>query len=281
MPNGITLVLGGMGIKGAASIGVLQSMHDHDVKIKRIVATGISALVGAQFSLDRDLDALTDYFVRFFTENHRYLWGLERLSGSTRHRTRRIADSVSYFLRESLYCRANLNRISVLSWDIIERDLKAFFGEVEPSDLRVPVTVSAIDLAQGREVLLDEGNFADRLKAGIAFPGLFPPVNVAGREIIGSTLYCELPIDSLSEAERPIVAVDIPRSPSNQRPASALEVVAQMDELRGVAIKRKLLTKADRVFSLDELKGFQWGNYDQVPLMISRARQGMDRLLEG
>ena len=81
MAKGVTLVLGGVGVKGVANIGTLQSLHEHKVKINNIVATGISALIGAQFALNRDLGLLTEHFVRFFTENHRYLWGLEQLGG--------------------------------------------------------------------------------------------------------------------------------------------------------------------------------------------------------
>ena len=53
MSEPITLVLGGTGIKGIASIGVLQSFHNHSIKIKKIIAAGISAPVSAQFALGK------------------------------------------------------------------------------------------------------------------------------------------------------------------------------------------------------------------------------------
>ena len=40
MSKPITLVLGGTGIKGIANIGVLQSLHNHGIKIKKIIAAG-------------------------------------------------------------------------------------------------------------------------------------------------------------------------------------------------------------------------------------------------
>ena len=43
MSKPITLVLGGTGVKGVANIGVLQSLHNHGIKIKKIIAAGISA----------------------------------------------------------------------------------------------------------------------------------------------------------------------------------------------------------------------------------------------
>jgi len=54
MPKSVTLVLGGIGARGTASIGVLQSMREHKIKVKRIVASGISSIIAAQFALGRD-----------------------------------------------------------------------------------------------------------------------------------------------------------------------------------------------------------------------------------
>ena len=54
MSEPITLLLGGTGIKGIASIGVLQSMRKNRVKIKKIIAAGISSPIIAQYALGDD-----------------------------------------------------------------------------------------------------------------------------------------------------------------------------------------------------------------------------------
>jgi len=272
-------VLGGLGIKGAANIGALQSLCQHKVKIKKIVAAGVSSLAGAQFALERDLNLVTDNLVRFFAEHERYLWGLEELGGLLWSRRRRAVGSFSYFLRERLFCKANLKRLNILSWDLVEGELEKHFGDIAAYQLKVPLAVSAIDLRRGKETLLEEEKLVERLKAGIAFPGLFPPVRIGERELVSSSLYCELPLGSLTEADRPIVAIDIPSALSVQRPRSLIEVIAHVDELRGAAIKQKFLSKADKVFCLEVVKGFWWGSYRQTPQLVSRAREEMDRLL--
>ena len=279
MAKGITLVLGGLGVKGIANIGVLQALVEHRVKIKRIVAAGIGTLVGAQFALGRELEPLTEYFVRFFTENDRYLWGLEQFAGVVRSRKRRVVDSFNYFLRERLFCQANLKRISIMPWEVVEADIDNVLADASPSDLKLPLAVSAIDLKRKTEVLLKDGDLKERLKAGIAFPGLFPPVHIGDRELVSSTLYCEVPLGMVGKTKRPIVAVDIPSELSMHTPGSVIEIMAQMDEVRGAAIKEKLLSKADIVFTLEGLRKFRWGSYKQIPQLISRARGEMDRLL--
>ena len=76
MSRGIILVLGGLGVKGMANIGTLKALCDHHVKIEKVITSGISSLIGAQFALGKNLDLLTEYFMHFFDENERYLWGL-------------------------------------------------------------------------------------------------------------------------------------------------------------------------------------------------------------
>ena len=280
MSKGITLVLGGLGVKGIANIGTLQSLCNHQVKIDKVVASGISSLIGSQFALGRNLDLLIENFIRFFDENERYLWGLEQLSGLTRKRNRRVVSSLSYFLRERLFCKENVKRISILPWDLVQADLEAFFGNNTFSEMKVPLAVSAIDLNRGKEVLIEQGNLIESLKAGIAFPGLFPPVHIADQELVSSTLYCELPLSSIVKARQRIIAVDIPSDLSVERPYSLLEIISQMDEVRTAAIKQKLLSKADHIFRLEKLKRFKWGSYRQIPQLISLARDNMNELLE-
>jgi len=280
MHDGVTLVVGGMGLRGIANIGALQAVREHPMRIERIVATGLGSLAAAQFSLGRDMNALTDYLLRFFAENRRKVWGLEESSEGPVTRRRRIASGLSYFLRERTFCRTNLKRLSILEWDFVEGALDELFGGVKPQDLKIPLAVSAIDLDQGKEVLLEGEGLTERLKAGIAFPGLFPPVRIGQRSLVSGAFFCELPLGTFTEADAPIVAIDLPYHPRSERPANVIETLARMDELRGRAIKRKLLEKADTVYTLEGVTGSRWGGYRQIPWQIATARREMETLLE-
>ena len=280
MARGIVLVLGGLGLKGVANIGILQSLRKHNVRIDKIVTSGMSSVVGAQFALGRDLDVLTEHLVRFFDDNERYLWGLEQFSGVIRSQRRRIVNSFSYFLRRRLFCRENMKRTSILSWEFVESRIESLFGNNTFSDLKVPLAVSAIDISSSTEILIEHGDLVEGLKAGIAFTGLFPPVRIADRELVSSILYCESPLGTLVKSLRPIVVIDISNVLFAKRPRSLLEIIAHADEVRTVAIKQRSLNKADRVFHLESLSQFRWGNYRQIPQLVSMARGNMDTLLD-
>jgi len=280
MSEGITLVLGGLGIKGVSSIGILQSIRDHNIKVKRIVATGIGSIAGAQYALGNNLSALTDYLVNFFTENHKNLWGLEYFGGVLQTRRKGVLESFNYFLRERLYCQANLTRISILPWDIIDNFFQELFGNHTFEELGIPLTISTIDLVAGNEYLIKSGLLAEKLKAGIAFPGLFSPVDICNHKLVSSTLFCELPLDSLQDEDQPIVAFDIPIIDTKRVPESLIELIAITDDIRANEIKKHLLCKASHVFTLQSLRRFRWGNYKQIPHLIDYARQNTDTLLE-
>ena len=280
MSKAITIVLGGIGIKGIASIGVLQSLHSRGVKIKKIIAAGISAPVSAQFALGKDPDTLTDEFTRFFEENSRSLWGLEHLSGLLQSPRHRVVGSFSYFLRERTYCQGNFQNDSVLSWQIVEPQITRLFGNYSFSDLKIPLAVSVIDLKQGKNILVRQGKLNDCLKASMAFPGILPPVSVGDMELISSTVYCDLPLDNIAKNDAPVLTIELPISFVGGNPRTLLEVISIVDDISSRAIKEKLLVNTDYLFRLEGMEKFRWGDYHQIPEIAKQARNETDRLLE-
>jgi len=276
MDNGITLVLGGIGVRGIANIGVLKVLRTREVRVKRIVATGINAIIGAHFGLGRDLDELADRIGRFFSNNHRYLWGLERLSGIPKGARRWPVGSIDYFLRQRLFCEVNMRKTSILPGEMVKHSLEALFGEKTTDDLKISVSIGAIDLDRQKEVLLSTGRLTELVRVGISFPGLFPPVKIGGKEYISSVLYCELPLGQLTPQDAPVLAIDLPHTAGTPRPKSLFEILARTDEVRSQVIKKRLLSRADMTIRLESIRSFSWGNYRRIPQLIARAQQELE-----
>jgi len=280
MSEPITLVLGGTGVKGIASIGVLQSLHSHGIKIKKIIAAGISAPISAQFALEKGPDTMIYEFTRFFKDNYSSLWGLEQHSGLLQGRRLRVGDSFSYFLRERTYCQANFQNNSVLSWQILEPQIAKIFGENAFSDLKIPLAVSVIDLKQGKNILMQEGKLHDCMKASMAFPGILPPVSVGDVELVSSTIYCDLPLDNITKNDAPVLTVDLPMPFVRSNPRTLLEIISIVDDISSRAIKEKLLANTDYLFRLEGMEKFRWGDYHQIPDIVEQALIETDALLE-
>ena len=279
--SGITLALGGIGIRGALNIGLLQAIAEAKIPIKKVVATGISTMIGAHFALGRDPGELLPRITQFLEENRRSMWEIEQLGGLTAGEKRMAARSMSYFLRESLFCRANLTRMGVFSWELVEANLSQAFGASTLSDLKIPFAVSVVDIARGEETLLSEGSIVDLVRAGIAFPGLFPPVEIRGHRYVSSATYCGLLLVSLNDADRPILAVLYPERREARRPRSMIEVLARVDEIRGNVLTQQILSKADRVIRLRAPGGSNWSSFRRLERAIPLVRQACMEEISG
>ena len=113
--DGVTLVLGGIGIKGLANFGTLRAFHEQGILIKKIISNGLSSLAAAQYSLNIDPVPLLKRISRFFISHRKELWGLERIGGISDEDGGPFLGGISYFLRARLFCRSNMRRSSVLS----------------------------------------------------------------------------------------------------------------------------------------------------------------------
>lgn len=271
--NGITLALGGVGTRGVLNIGLLQAITERKIPIKRIVATGISAMIGAYFALGRDPSEVILRIIQFFETNRRLMWQVEQLGGLTAGEQRMAARNISYFLRESLFCRANLRRMGVFSWDLVETNIVQVFSDHTDQDLVTPLFISVIDIENGKEVLLNKGSIVDLVKVGVAFPGLFPPVKIDGTRYVSSATYCALPLFSLTDADRPVVALSWPERREVRRPRSIIEVLARVDEIRGNVFTQHLLPKVDRVIELSPTGGSNWSSFRRLDKAIPLVKE--------
>lgn len=274
--KGITLALGGIGIHGALNVGLLQALQETRIPIKRIVATGVSAMIGAHFALGRDPSEVVPRITRFFEENRHMMWEIEQMGGLSGGDKRMAARSMSYFLRESLFCRSNMRRMGVFSWELVEDNLQQAYADRTTQDLKVPLSVSVIDIDSGEEKLLADGSVLDLIKAGIAFPGLFPPVQIAGRRYVSSATYCTLPLSSLSDTDRPIVTLSFPQRQEIRRPRSMIEVLSRVDEIRGNALTQRLLDKANLVIKSDRIGESNWNSFRRLDRAIPLVKEACE-----
>jgi len=272
----ITLVLGGIGIKGVANFGVLRAFREHNIPVRKIVSTGISSVAALQHSTGMDPFSLVKSITRFFIRYEKELWGLGKIGGIEEGMETR---GFSYFLRARLFCRSNIRRVSILTWDKLDSILKEYFENIEVNGSGVTVAVSAIDLDNDREVLLEKEKAIERLRVSLSFPGILPPVEIDGKRYINSSLYCELPLGAISDNDRPVVAIDIPGKIQRPRIRSLIDVMSYADETRSFAMKEIMLKKADHIITLNGIKGFHWGDFLHMPKLVQQAYRETGELI--
>ncbi len=178
----IGLVLGGGGSRGLAHIGVLKVLQREQIPIDFIVATSMGGIVGVLFSLGFTPAEITEGMEKTMKLNYppgNTLRNVELIS--SRARQRRLGEQLSPVLAGKTF-----------------------------ADLKIPVTLMAVDMVSGKEVTLTRGPLIPALLATSAIPGVFPPVYMNGLQLADGGV-----IDSLAthvavkQGADKIIAVDV------------------------------------------------------------------------
>lgn len=214
----IGVVLGAGSARGWAHIGVLRALEQAGIRPQIICGASIGALVGAVHA-NGGLDALEDWVLGL---TWRKVLGFFDLSFN------------GGFLKGAKlidYLRDNLLETAI-------------------EDLRLPFGAVATDLRSGREVWLREGRAAEVVRASIALPGLFTPVEHEGRLLVDGALVNPVPV-SLCRAMGAdfVIAVDLGsnnagryvKSRAGDREPGMLEVLAESLNIMQVRITRSRL----------------------------------------
>jgi len=178
----IGLCLGGGGARGFAHIGVLRALAERGLEVSAIAGCSMGGLVGALLAAGLSPEEMRERFLK-----------IEPLS---------ILD----------YARGG----GLIGHKGVDRQIEAHLPE-DFSDLSVPLAVTAVDVQEGKLVILRNGKLLPALRATSALPGIFTPVHHEGRVLVDGGLLSNLPIDVVGTLTLdPVVAVDV-GSPPNRR----------------------------------------------------------------
>ena len=178
----IGLVLGGGGARGYAHIGVLRAIEERGLKVEAIAGCSMGGIIGALHAAGFSADEIKELFEGLDLIgllDRSGMGGLIGGKGVTRH---------------------------------LEKHLPATF-----EDLKIPLSVTAVDVQRGRLIVLNRGKLMPALRATSALPGIFAAVKHTGRILIDGSLLNNLPVDVIRTMTlAPVVAVDT-SAPANRQ----------------------------------------------------------------
>ncbi len=142
---GITLALGGGGVKGYAHLGVLTVLEEAGIPIRAVAGTSIGAWVGGLYAAGKPPGEILEWFRSLPPDLIRH---------------RRAQDLPAH-------------------WGLggFEQAFRDFLHPLERiEETPKPFGAAAVDLNTGRTVYLTRGPLVPALLASAALPGVFPPV---------------------------------------------------------------------------------------------------------
>jgi len=179
----VGLVLSGGGAKGLAHIGVLKVIEKAGIHIDYIAGTSMGAIIGGLYAMGYPADTI-EKIIR--NED----WNL-LLEDKPRRRQLSIdekEDQDKYFVAFPVSARKiKLPSGVVLGQNIFNLLSKLSFpviGIEDFSKFNTPFFCNACDLITGESVLLEKGYLPDAMRASMAIPTIFTPVEIDGHLFI-------------------------------------------------------------------------------------------------
>lgn len=206
----VALVLGGGGAKGAALVGVLKYVEQAGLPIDMIVGTSIGSIVGGLYSVgyrSAQMDTL-------FRSQQWHDLLTDRNEAQSRHFLSR-KNGVQYLMGIPIGRQDTLrySRRGLMMGDSIVAFLDSLIGvgdSVSFDSLPIPFRCVAVDAKTMTEVVADGGNLPMAMRASMAIPVAFKPVQVDSMVLVDGGVLNNLPVDVAKRMGADfVVAIDL------------------------------------------------------------------------
>ncbi|MCX6227474.1 MAG: patatin-like phospholipase family protein [Bacteroidia bacterium] len=207
----VGLVLSGGGAAGLAHIGAIRVLEEAGIPIDYVAGTSMGSIVGGMFamgytaaemeklvkeinweSLLADVVPRNDLTFEYKEQLEKYFYDFPISKGKLQLPTGLIAGT-------------NItNLLAGITWPAYK--IKIF------NQLPRPFLCIGADVVTGQEVVLSSGNLHDALRASMAIPTVFTPVEVNGKLLIDGGFINNFPADHLKEMGADIIiGIDVQR----------------------------------------------------------------------
>ena len=262
----IALALEGGAAKGIAHIGLLQWFEEHRIPVDYIAGTSMGGLIGGSYATGLTADEVRELLSSLD-------WA-ELFGGGVpypQQHFRRKEDRRRYPVRLELGLRDGVRLASGLDSGhlvglMLSRIGFAYSTLDSFGDLPIPFRCVATDIEKGEVVVVADGSLAQALRATMAIPAIFAPVEREGRLLVDGGALNNLPTDVAREMGGEIVIASHLVTRDELKDASMFGLAGRaIDVMINETVKRNL-PLADIVVrsDLDGLDVMDWRKLDEL-----------------
>ena len=192
----IGLVLGGGGARGGAHVGVLKVLEELRIPVDYVVGTSMGSIVGGLYASGMDAEQI-EQEMRAMDWNDLFQDYPSRADRSFR----RKQDDLNYAFKAKLgfnhgKIEIPLAYIRGQKFDLALNRLLLPVAEVKNFDhLPIPYRAVAADIETGKPVVLSAGNLSRSIRASMAVPAAFDPVEIDGRLLVDGGIANNVPVN--------------------------------------------------------------------------------------
>ncbi|MEH6305332.1 patatin-like phospholipase family protein [Olivibacter sp. CPCC 100613] len=170
----ISLVLSSGGARGIAQIGAIEVLEKHGFAIKSIAGSSIGSLIGGLYAMGK-LDDFTSWLK---TLKRRDVFNLMDFTWSSS---------------------------GVMKGERVFNKIKSFIPDMLIEEMPIPFVAVSTDILHQKEISFKQGSFFDAVRASIAIPGVFTPVNHLDNILVDGGLINPLPLNHLPNRKNELV----------------------------------------------------------------------------
>jgi NTE family protein len=268
----IGLVLGGGGAKGAAHIGVIKVLEDMRVPIDCIAGTSMGSIVGAAYATGMSAAELERLMIGVN-------W-LDTLASAPRQEIPVHRKERDFFFPKGLEFGWKDGKLVPPGGLVPTHQIEGLFREIvagaaqvpDFDHLPIPFRAVATDLETGEMVVFDRGDIAIAMRASMAVPAAFAPVEVNGRLLVDGMLVRNLPVDVARDTCADVViAVQVGAPATTRKQLGSFLSVAQQSMNIAVAANERaqVATLTDKDVRIRvELADISSSDFSKVPEAI-------------
>ncbi len=270
----IGLALSGGGALGLAEIGILQWLEQNHIPVDRVAGTSMGSIIAAMYAT-----GMSPAEIQKFAEG--IDWDETLLPEPTYGELayRRKQDRRDYQVGAALGLKHGLNGPNGFNSGhgvglLLDRIAFPESGIASFDDLPIPFRCVATDMQTGDRVVLHNGSLSTAVRASMAIPGVFTPVEIDGHVLADGGMVENIPVEVVREMDADaVIAVNL-SVPLGER--------AQLESLTGVLSRaldvtilqneRRSLDLASATITVDTGK-FSATDYDRLADLIRLGYQ--------
>jgi NTE family protein len=265
----IGLALSGGGALGLAEIGVIQWMEDHHVPVDRVAGTSMGSIIGGMYAT-----GMTPAEIKAFAEKIDWDQALSAEPVYAQISYRRKQDKREFMINTPLGLKHGLSGPNGYNPGqsvglLLDRIAFPESGIASFDDLPIPFRCVATDMQTGDPIVLHDGSLAQAIRASMAIPGIFTPVNIGGKLLADGGMVQNIPVETTRAMNSDVViAVELHLPPGDVAELNSLTgVLSRAIDVMITQNERHSLALADIKISVD-MKGFSVTDYSRVDELI-------------
>jgi NTE family protein len=270
----IGLALSGGGALGLAEIGVIQWMEENHIPVDRIAGTSMGSIIGAMYAT-----GMSPAEIQKFVEKIDWDEAFLPEPGYTQISYRRKQDRRDFLINAPLGLKHGLRGPNGFNSGhgvglLLDRIAFPESAVASFDDLPIPFRCVATDMLSGEGIVLRDGQLAQAVRASMAIPGVFTPVEINDRVLADGGMVQNIPVETALEMNADaVIAVELRLPPGNLTQLETITgVLSRAVDVMITQNERRSLALANATVSIG-MGGFEVTDYARVKELVELGHQ--------